>query len=152
LQLTFKNQLTNDEIKEGVNLFIRRKILYNLFVIIGVSAALAILNRDKIQGAQILLPIGIMAVFVLGFHLYLRKVMLDHFSPEKVANYSFNADGLDITGNDGKVYSYSYSKLKVLESKKALVLIFGKNSFAIISKAELTPEEINLIKGLRDKK
>jgi len=148
VDLKFKNRLTDDEIKEGVNLFIKRKVGYIFLIIIGIAIASVILNKGKSQSSQAFVGILVIGIFIFGLYLYLRKILMSNFSTEKIATYSFTEDGVDIVNDDGREYNYSYFKMKTLDSKNVLVLTFGKNSLAIISKDKLQPSEIEWIKGL----
>ena len=148
MDLKFKNRLTDDEIKEGVNLFIKRKVGYIFLIIIGIAIASVILNKGKSQSSQAFVGILVIGIFIFGLYLYLRKILMSNFSTEKIATYSFTEDGVDIVNDDGREYNYSYFKMKTLDSKNVLVLSFGKNSLAIISKDKLQPSEIEWIKGL----
>ena len=148
MDLKFKNRLTDDEIKEGVNLFIKRKVGYIFLIIIGIAIASVILNKGKSQSSQAFVGILVIGIFIFGLYLYLRKILMSNFSTEKIATYSFTEDGVDIVNDDGREYNYSYFKMKTLDSKNVLVLTFGKNSLAIISKDKLQPSEIEWIKGL----
>lgn len=152
MKLKFENQLTEKEISEGVTSFTIKKMLHSIFVMIGVGAAFAFMNRGHINTAQSLVPIGILILLVVGFHLFLRKNLLVQFSPERVATFIFEDGILDVVNANGQKFQYDCSRIKTIDSKNVLLLLFVKNSFAIISKSKVGVDNIEKIKSYCKKK
>ncbi|MGF6906524.1 hypothetical protein [Fusobacterium sp. PH5-44] len=152
MKLKFENQLTTQEINEGATSFILRKMLRSIFLMIGVGAAFALMNRANVNTAQSLVPIGILILVVVGAHFFLRKNLIAQFSPEKVATFIFEDENLEIINAEGQKFQYDLSRMKIINSKNVLLLIFTKNSFAIISKKKTGYENIEEIKNLFKKK
>lgn len=152
MKLKFENQLTEQEISEGVTYFTVRKMLYSIFVMIGVGATFAFMNREHINTAQSLVPIGILILLVVGFHLFLRKNLSLQFSPERIATFIFEDGILEVINASGQKFHYDCKRIKIIDTKNVLLLLFVKNSFAIISKSKVGTENIEKIKSYCNKK
>ena len=137
---TFQNQLNEREIRQGIRVFLCRRLWPFLML-----AALGIFVLLCVNGMRVVYAICISVGGILLSALLFAFLLKRQFSTQKVATYRLHSGKLEIINSNGAVNTYLCREMKRISAKDVIVLCFPKDAFAIVAKRNIQEEVMDLL-------
>lgn len=153
--MQIQNRLSDAELKEGVYLYIKCRRLWLLWVVISAVVVLVfgvfVYNQQLQAGYwvqwlvwQVALPFIFMLAMYLLFRYLLYRVVRRHLPANGTATYNFEPTQLTVQSQQGD-FVVPIAEVHCVPGRLGILLLLGKNRFAVLSRGCLTPQQIEFL-------